>query len=760
MKRLYPVFIFLFSFPVFAEESGSVSGTVLDRVTQTPISGARIDLSGKKKATTDKYGRFAIELPPALYRLSVKASGYNEEVKEIEVFSDKTTQADFELIASLTFYGEEFVVESPSPTPAEEVIISKETLLEAQIRDTSVNLFNDLSETLKTLPGVITAGDFSGALYVRGGSPMETIYILDRVFIYWPYRWGGMLTMFNTRLIDEVDFYAGGFPAEGGQSLAGVIDIRYKKKSLSKRSGLFELSPTTAELLLNGPIKKEASSYLFSAKRTHYDYLAKILSKDEKGNVYPWFDDLLCKLYFDLSSKHKLTLFTPYVSEGMDMWLKEEHDPTIAGAHFGYNYKMGILGIDHKWIPTENHSLQTTLAYKEDKGDFDFYHPEFSFKQKIYPKSVSLRSDLDWQISPSHKLRSGTYIYSSDLSFAGEFKTEVIKGTDTLKKGYEEKAYEIKKDANYIGLYGWDRWKIKPKLTLDSGLRYEYLDMTKDYSLVPKFSLKYDIGDKTSLKAAYCYNSQFPMDVFWLDEKEGNPDLKPQKGIDYILGIERKVSEDVRLKCETYYKDLKDLILSDNEKNFLNKGKGKAYGIELFLQKKEAKRLDGWISYSWSVSKRQRGDSEHMFENGTETAGVSDDPKFYPTEQDRRHTLSIVGNYKLSTKWRLSATWRFNTGNPYTPLVGVVETGSETAILYKPIWGEYNSKRMPNYQVLDLKIERLFKIKGMDCSSYLQFLNLYNHKNIYGYYYSDDYKERKESMMLPFMFLGGFEMRF
>ncbi|MFH1897258.1 MAG: Plug domain-containing protein [Candidatus Desantisbacteria bacterium] len=137
---------------------------------------------------------------------------------------------------SLTFYGEEFVVEAPKPEPKDEVVISKETVAADQIKDSSVSLFNDLAETLKTLPGVITPGNFSGAMFVRGGFPMETIYMLDRVFIDWPYRWGGMMTMFNTRLIDEVDFYAGGFPAEGGNSLAGCIDIRYKKGDLHKFS--------------------------------------------------------------------------------------------------------------------------------------------------------------------------------------------------------------------------------------------------------------------------------------------------------------------------------------------------------------------------------------------------------------------------------------------------------------------------------------------------------------------------------------------
>ncbi|MBU1262082.1 TonB-dependent receptor [bacterium] len=759
MKRVFGLY-FLFissSLSIAAQEMGSITGLIRDTVTQAPISEARIMVDGKKKATTDRDGRFLLELPPAFYKLSVKAQGYEEESKMVNLLSDKTIEADFELIASLTFYGEEFVIEPPEPTPAEEVTVSKTNIEETEIRDTSVSLFNDLSETMKTLPGVITSGDFSSALYVRGGYPSETIYILDRVFIDWPYRWGGMLTMFNARLIDEIDFYSGGFPAEAGQSLAGVIDIRYKKGSTKKMSGLLELSPTTAELLLSGPLKKESSSYLFSAKRTHYDYIAKLLIKDDKGNVFPYFDDGLMKLYFDLSKQHKLTISSLYAGEGMDMWIEEKDEPDAAGGHFGYSYKMRVSALDHKWLLTERHSLQTTLAYKKDNGDFYFYHPESSFKQEINQKGVSLRSDLDWQMSPLHKIRCGTYIASYDLKFSGQFEGDVIEGTDTLTKERKKEAYEFKNDANYIGLYAWDRWRIKPKLTGDFGLRYEQFDLTKDSSLTPRLSLKYDLSDKTSLKAAYCYNSQFPMNIYDLDEKYGNPRLNAQKGIDYILGIERKVSDDVRLKVEAYYKDLKDLILEDKKENFLNKGKGEAYGLELFLQKKEAKRIDGWISYAMSVSRRQRGDFEYILENGTTSQGVFNDPKLYPTEQDRTHTLSIVGNYKLNPKWRLSAKWRFNTGNPYTPLAGVVASGTT---LYNPIWGEYNSGRMPNYQTLDVKIERLFKIKKMDCSTYLQFLNLYNHKNIYSYYYSKDYKEREEFTMLPFIFLGGFEMRF
>jgi len=119
--------------------------------------------------------------------------------------------------------GEELVIKEKRPKK-EEPIVSKEEVSSEMVSSTSVSLFDDLSETLRTLPSVVTPGDFSGALYIRGCYPWETIFLLDNVFIYWPYRWGGILLFYNTDLIKRVDFYAGGYLAKGGQALGGIID--------------------------------------------------------------------------------------------------------------------------------------------------------------------------------------------------------------------------------------------------------------------------------------------------------------------------------------------------------------------------------------------------------------------------------------------------------------------------------------------------------------------------------------------------------
>ncbi|MFH1859741.1 MAG: carboxypeptidase regulatory-like domain-containing protein, partial [bacterium] len=169
-------FFLLFSNCLYAEDSGTITGVVVDGVTKKPLSRVQIRIVGSKgTASTDKEGSFSMGIPQGEWQVEAKGGGYSSATKSVRIIPGETKRVDFELSPSLTFYGEEFVVEAPKPSPKEEIIISKETIDAGQIKNSSVNLFNDVSETLKTLPGVISTGDFSGELFVRGGYPMETI---------------------------------------------------------------------------------------------------------------------------------------------------------------------------------------------------------------------------------------------------------------------------------------------------------------------------------------------------------------------------------------------------------------------------------------------------------------------------------------------------------------------------------------------------------------------------------------------------------
>lgn len=680
-RTLILSFLFLLGLiasPVKAEE---VKGAVIDKFTKRPILNARVEMPGTKiKTKTDTDGHFILrDLPKAETEIRIKAIGY--EAKTVQAKAGQ--ELKIELMPSLTIYGQELVVKAKKPESQKETIISKEVIREEEIKTTSVDLFNDLSETLKTLPGVISSGDFSGMLYVRGSNPMETIFLLDRVFIAWPYRWGGNMALFNTKLIDKVDFYAGGFPAEAGQALGGVVDVSYKRGNRERFKAGLDLSPTTADLQLEGPIKKDKSSYLLSFERTHYDQMMKWLGIGKEGNVYPFFYDYLTKISASLNPKDEISFYYLYSGEGMDMKMEEDFgSPDDEGGRFYYDYLKQIASLNYKHLFSDRLFNELTFSNLRDDGQFRFYSPTRPSEDIIDGNDYSLRDDLTLLYGEDHEFKAGAYLYTADMNFTSTFKYEEISDTNGgLTKETKEKSYKSKDGFNYAGFYLWDKIKLTKPLTADMGLRYEYLDLTKEGIITPRLSLSYSLNKRISLKAAWGIYSQFATDPYWFDEENGNPDLAAQKARHYILGLEHKPKEDLRLRTEIYYKDLYDLIITDEDKNYDNEGRGYAKGIEFFLQKKAGKKLDGWISYSIAESRRTKGVSGDFEEKYIK------EKTLYPTEQDITHALSVVANYRFSKKWQLSLKFRYTSGPPYTP---VIDANSDTfggETIYSPIMG-------------------------------------------------------------------------
>ena len=753
-RTLILSFLFLLGLIVSSVKAEETKGTVIDKFTKRPILEARVEVPGTKiRAKTDTGGHFILRgLPKAETEIKIKAIGY--EPKTVQVKTGE--ELKIELMPSLTIYGRELVVKAKKPESQKETIISKEIVTGKEVKTTSVDLFNDLSETLKTMPGVISSGDFEGQLYVRGSYPMETIFLLDRVFIAWPYHWGGNMALFNTKLIDRVDFYAGGFPAEAGNALGGVVDVTYKRGNREEFAAGVDLSPTTLDLQLEGPIKKDKSSYLLSFKRTHYDQVMEWLGMGEEGNVYPFFYDYLSRVSASLNPKDEISFYYLYSGEGMDMKMEEDFgSPDDEEGRFYYDYLKQIASLNYKHLFFDRLFNELTFSNLRDDGQFRFYSPTTPSEDIIDVNDYSLRDDLTLLYGENHEFKVGTYLYTSDMNFTSTFRYEEINDTNGgLTKETKEKSYESKDNFNYAGFYLWDKVKLTKPLTADMGLRYEYLDLTEEGVITPRLSLSYSLNERTSLKAGWGVYSQFVMDPYWFDDENGNPDLTAQKARHYILGFERKLKEDLRLRIETYYKDLYDLIIADEDKNYDNEGQGYAKGIEFFLQKKAGKKLDGWISYSIAESRRTKGVSSDSEEEYIK------EETLYPTHQDITHALSVVANYRFSKKWRLALKFRYTSGSPYTRVVGAESGIFGDEIIYKPKMGDYMSERMPDYQRLDVTLSRQFSFKRWDLSAYLQLINLYNHKNIYGYYYSDDYQIRKEFKMFGFMPLGGVEVKF
>jgi len=528
--------------------------------------------------------------------------------------------------------------------------------------------------------------------------------------------------------------------------------VYYKEGNKEKRKGALELSPTTARFQIEGPIRRERSSYYLATERTHYDFWAKwLLGEEGKGLVLPYLDDYYLKLHFEPSFKDKISFTAVRVGEGMDMKMEEGFgSPDDKEGHFKHGYTKDIFALNHKRVLLPHLGNELTLSYLIDKGDFDFYSPDSPWESRMRFDDTTLRNEttLGWG---NHETKLGVMLSrNKGYSETSMTYTEVEEENGRLIKKRKTHKYHWDRTVDYIGAYLWDRYKFGFGPIVDYGLRYEYLNITKETLISPRFSLCLPIG-RSRIKCSIGEYSQYPISEGWLDEKEGNPDLLAQRSRQHIIGYEREIGDDKRIRIEGYYNDLSRLILPDREKKYLNKGRGVTKGIELFFQKKEGGRWDGWLSYALSRSEREKVPDWY------ELAARVEEGRLYPIDQERPHVASLVLNFKLPRRWRLNKKTLFYSGNPYTPIVGVrSEQIDETTTLYRPIYGEYNSARLPNYFKIDLTLTR-----GQRWGEwYLQCLNLTDHKNVYGYYYSQDYKERKEWTMLPLMLLGGVKFIF
>jgi len=159
-------------------------------------------------------------------------------------------------------------------------------------------------------------------------------------------------------------------------------------------------------------------------------------------------------------------------------------------------------------------------------------------------------------------------------------------------------------------------------------------------------------------------------------------------------------------------------IVSDSVDDLFDMSSGYAYGLELFFQKQFG-RLNGWLSYTFSVVRKEMHGEE------------------YYTNWDRRHAFNAIGNFMLSRKWEFNLKWTFQTGQPFTPILGFYPENlpDEPEFSYRLIPGGRNCVRYPLYHRLDLGATRHFNVKGVGIDLFIQVVNAYWKKNVFRYFY-------------------------
>ncbi len=703
-----------------------IRGTVKDYTNNQPLTGVNIlVINTSYGAATDLKGNFSIKIPEGIYSLRISMIGYEELIIEnLNARVNKVISIDTSLTEKVIYL--QSVVITPKPEKYDATGLTAK--LDRNMIKHSPGSAQDIFWTLQTLPGVSSGSDDS-KLYVRGGNASENLILFDGATIANPYHFefmgGGLFSIFNSRLVEDVKFYAGGFPARYGDRLSSVLAINNKTASVNQFNGEVNLSLTDLNGIIEFPLNGLNGSGFISARRSYFDVVYNLLP-DLKGEsaAIPYFYDFYGKLDFNLSNLGKLTITGLNSFENLYGVFNYDHFSGAMNSD-GYNQSFGA---SLNLILSDNSVNELNIYYS--RADKESTYPLNSF-ENYNIKEYGLKNDLSFLFN-SHEIHIGGWLIVKDDKASVRLPGEI--------NFYTLEDYQIKssgKDVLY-SVYGEDKVKLTDQLSFNAGLRFDYLDKIKKGVLSPRFNFAYDWNGHMSLSFNYGWYYQSPLAY----ESAANPSLDFKKAESIGFGIKHQLSDELIVNLELYKKKFYDLVSYDNETlNLSSEGFGYARGAEIYLQIKPNENIGGWISYSYSIAKRKEGliRSEELF------------------SFDRTHLISAVFNYKFSDVWSVGAKYRFGTGTPYTPVLGsYFHKGAEK---FFPLLGSQNSARYPSYSRLDVRLTRLFYLNYLPLELYIEILNVLNNNNVVHWIYNLDYTSKRQMTVFPLIPVIGINLK-
>ena len=731
----------------------TISGSVRDKNNGEDMLGANVYVKELLKgATTNNYGFYSLTLPKGEYTLLVTFIGYQDYSKKIVL--DKDIKVNIQLEEKSILSKEVLVTGERTNKNVESIDMGRVQLSIEKIKSIPAFLGEvDVLKTIQLLPGVSSGGEGNAGFYVRGGGPDQNLILLDEAVVYNASHLFGFFSVFNADAVKDVNLIKGGMPAQYGGRLSSVLDVTMKEGNDKKTQVDGGIGVISSRLTVQGPLKKDTSSFIISGRRTYIDVLMKPFIKGNlKGTGY-YFYDLNTKINYRLSDKDRVFLSGYF---GRDVFsYKNKKDG------FAMKFPWGNATTSLRWNHLFNDKLflNNTFTFSDYNFAFEGEMSDFEFKMLSGVRDFSVKSDFTYFPNVLHSVKFGVnYIYHI---FNPGSATAKIGGTN-FNTGNIIKYY-----ANDFAVYVSDEFDISEKIKLSVGVRgtlfqqvgpftryltdefgknkdtvtYKRGEVLVTYKHAePRLSMRYGINKSTSIKASYTQNYQYvqlasmssstlPTDL-WIPSTQL---IKPQFATQYAIGFFKNFKNDLfETSVELYYKEMKNMIdykegatsddnMGNNPDNNFTYGSGKSYGAEFFFKKRMGKAT-GWIGYT--LSKTTKLFKE--INNGHE----------YSAKYDRRHDLSLTFNYDVNEKWSCGAVFVYATGDATT-------LPASMYIIEGRIQNEYmtrNSFRLKPYHRADVSVTYNFpnKRKKWDTSLNFSVYNIYNRYNPYMIYFSSD----------------------
>lgn len=759
MKKLSIFVTLLFCVASLYAQNTVVKGFTYDDSNGEVLPYCTIQLMGTSYgALSDSKGAFMInKIPKGTYAVKVSFLGYNDIIDTIWVRKDTVITKRYSL--------------PPASTTLDAVQIQGEGQRKEQETRTSVISVTpkdmskmpaiggqpDFAQYLQVLPGVISTGDQGGQLYVRGGTPVQNMLLLDGVLIYNPFHSIGIFSVFDMDIMSSADVYTGGFGAEFGGRISSVMDIQTRDGNKKRISGKVDVSNIQSQILLEGPLvklkdnRKTALSFILSGKGSYLEPASKFF--------YPYVgDDGLPFSFWDLYGK--LTLSTLNGTK-LNVFGFNFNDKVNYSSIAAYSWNNWGVGSNFQIVPGDVPiTITGALAYSKYTCNLD---------DKLYQPKSSTMDGFTFNLAFNYYL--GKSVLNVGVEAVG-FNTQYTYFTQFGSK------VDIDDHTTDMSFFAKFKYNFRNKLLLEPSFRLQYYYSLGEASPEPRLAIKYNILRNLRLKLAgglYSQNlvavtsDQDVVNLFngFLSSPVSGELLasnmlndgatmkgRLQKAQHVILGLEYDPISQISINLEGYFKNFSQLIsvnrykMFDTDDEFIWE-KGRAYGGDVTV-KYDNKGFYVWLVYSLGWVKR--------------TDGVVD---YYP-HFDRRHNVNLLVSYAFGKRrsWQIDARWNFGSGFPFTQTQAYYPHYMPTNIDDDYVGGneelyfmlaDLNQARLPHYHRLDIGAKKKFHIGERNTLELsLSFSNVYNYRNVF-------YVNRISNEViyqLPFLYYFGLTWRF
>jgi len=740
------------------KSTASIAGYVRNSKSGEPVIGASVLIETPLiGVATDPNGYYSITLPKGTHQLKIRSIGMKSLQRSVLLHSDGKLNIEMEEdVLPL----KEVVIESER----DELVLGMQMGLEKidmkTLKQIPLALGEaDVLKAILTLPGVQSVGEGTVGFNVRGGATDQNLILFNDAAIYNPSHLFGFFSAFNPDLLNNVELYKSGIPAEYGGRISSVLDVTTREGNKKKWAGSGGISPITGRFALEGPIIKDKCSFLLGGRSTYSDWLLRQIPSNALKNSEASFYDLNLNISHEINNKNSIYL-SGYLSRDR---FKLQSDTA-------YSYSNQALSA--KWRHIFSNRLFAVFS-----GNFSGYNytissannPVNAFDLSYSIKQVQGKVDFNYFMNAKHTINFGASIIRYQLApgtlTPGRDESLII--PDALQ---EEQAIE---SAVYIG----DNFEINPNLSLYAGLRYSFFQNNGPHDLFiyqpgsPKdvtsivdtvsytsgqnlsraggpevrVSVRYRLATNASIKVSYNRTRQYiqmlsnttaiaPTDIWKLSD----PYIKPLIGDQISAGFYHNSKRtSFETSVEAYYKVMKnfldykggaELILNHHIETDVLNAEGRAYGAEFMIRKSSGK-LTGWLSYTYSRSLLK---TEGDFDSETINRG-----EYYPSNYDKPHAVNFIGNYKFNRRFSFSLNVVYSTGRPITfPISKYTIDGAE-----RLLYSDRNQFRIPDYFRTDFSfnLEGSHKMKKLAHSSWnFSVYNLTGRRNAYSIYFTTE----------------------